>query len=73
MVVTFYLMYVNGEKAEDLLKYEDEIFEMFAHITDENDEATVGEGWVSLSRIPTIEEILFMTKELAKLGLVIAV
>ena len=73
MVVTFYLMYVNGEKAEDLLKYEDEIFEMFAHITDEKDEATVGEGWVSLSRIPTIEEILFMAKELAKLGLVIAV
>ena len=71
MEITFYLVQVNGEKVTDMSQYEDAIFEMLAHFTDEHDEVTLGEDSFSISRVPTLSEILAMERKLVKAGLVI--
>ena len=71
MDVRFYLVQVNGEKIPEIAKYEDGIFEMLAHFTSESDEVVLGDGWFSLSRVPTLGEMLSIERKLVKLGLVI--
>ena len=71
MEVKFKLVKVNGEKIADMSKYDDAIFNILADCTDEYDEATVGEDWFSVSKIPTLEEILVIERQLVKLGLII--
>ena len=71
MEIMFYLVQVNGEKVTDMSQYEDAIFEMLGECTDEGDEASLGSGWFSLSRIPTLNEILTIERKLVELGLVI--
>ena len=71
MEIRFYLVQVNGEKISDIKPYEDDIFNILANYTDEHDEASVGADWFSLSKLPTLNEILAIEKNLASLGLVI--
>ena len=71
MEIRFYLVQLTGEKVADMAKYEDGIFDLLAHVTREHDEVILGEDWFSLSRVPTLEEILMISRNLAKLGLVI--
>jgi len=71
MRAKFCLVPVDGVKVADMAKYEDAIFETLTHVTDEHDEVILGDGWFSLSRVPTLNEILKIERGLAKLGLVI--
>lgn len=71
MEVKFKLVKVNGEKVTNMTEYEDAIFNILADCTDEYDETTIGEGWFSVSKVPTLEEILVIERNLVKLGLVI--
>ena len=71
MEIRFYVVQLTGEKVTDMGKYADGIFDTLAHVTDEHDEVILGDNWFSLSRVPTLEEILIINRNLAKLGLVI--
>ena len=71
MEIRFYLVQITGEKVSDMTNYDAGIFDILAHVTDEHDEVILGDNWFSLSRVPTLEEILIINRNLAKLGLVI--
>ena len=71
MEIRFYVVQLTGEKVTDMAKYEAGIFDILARVTDEHDEAIMGDGWFSLSWVPTLEEILIINRNLVKLGLVI--
>jgi hypothetical protein len=71
MEIRFYLVQITGEKVSDMTNYDAGIFDILAHVTDEHDEVILGDDWFSLSRVPTLEEILIINRNLAKLGLVI--
>ena len=71
MEIKFNLVQINGEKIVDLSKYENEIFDMLACCTDEYDEVVLGKDWFSMSKVPTLSEVLTMERKLVKIGLVI--
>ena len=71
MEIRFYLVQITGEKVSDMTNYDAGIFDILAHVTDEHDEVILGDDWFSLSRVPTLEEILIINRNLVKLGLVI--
>ena len=71
MEIRFYLVQITGEKVSDMTNYDAGIFDILAHVTDEHDEVILGDNWFSLSRVPTLEEILIINRNLVKLGLVI--
>ena len=71
MEVKFKLVKGNGEKITDMTEYDDAIFNILADWAAVYDAATIGEDWFSVSRIPTLEEILIINRNLVKLGLVI--
>ena len=71
MEVRFYVVHLDGKKVVDISEYEDAIFSMLTHVTDEKDEVILGEDWFSLSRVPTLDEILTINRKLVNLGLVI--
>lgn len=73
MEVRFYVVRLNGESVTTLSEYEDAIFGMLDHVADEKDEVILGDDWFSLSRVPTLEEILLINRRLAELGLAINV
>ena len=73
MEIRFYLVQITGEKVSDMTNYDAGIFDILAHVTEEHDEVILGDDWFSLSRVPTLEEILIINRNLAKLGLVIDV
>ena len=73
MEIRFYVVQLNGEKVTDMAKYGAGIFDLLAHVTGEHDEVILGDDWFSLSRVPTLEEILMISRNLSKLGLVIDV
>ena len=71
MEVKFKLVKVNGEMITDMTEYDDAIFNILADCADAYDEAVIGEDWFSVSKVPTLEEILIINRNLVKLGLVI--
>ena len=71
MEVRFYVVQVNGEKVADMSKYADAIFDILTPLTDVSNEVIIGEAWFSLSKVPTLDEILTISRRLVKLGLVI--
>lgn len=73
MEVKFKLAAVNGEKITDMTEYSDAIFNILADCSDSYNEATIGEDWFSVFKVPTLEEILIINRNLVKLGLVIDV
>ena len=60
--------YVNKP---DFSAVADDIFNILVNYTDEHDEASVGADWFSLSKLPTLNEILAIEKNFASLGLII--
>lgn len=71
MEVKFYLVQINGGKLTDMDQYRDGIFEILAGCTDEHDEVIIGSDWFTMSKLPTLSEILTIERNLVKLGLVI--
>ena len=71
MEVKFNLAQINGEKVTDMARYEATIFRILADCSDEYDEATIGEDWFSVTKMPTLDAILEIERELVKLGFVI--
>lgn len=71
MEVKFNLAQINGEKVTDIARYEAAIFRILADCSDEYDEATIGEDWFSVTKMPTLDAILEIERELVKLGFVI--
>lgn len=66
MEIRFYLVQITGEKVSDMTNYDAGIFDILAHVTDEHDEVILGDNWFSLSRVPTLEEILIINRNLVK-------
>lgn len=71
MELRFYLVQLDGKKVTDLAEHEDAIFGMLNRITTEKDEIILGDNWFSLSKLPTLDEMLMINRGLAELGLVI--
>lgn len=71
MEIRFYVVQLTGEKVTDILQYEDGIFGALALVTDKHDEVILEDDWFSLSKVPTLEEILIISRNLVKVGLVI--
>lgn len=71
MEVKFYLVQTNGEKVDDLTQYEDAIFRIMAEYFDADVEVILGTDWFSVSKVPTLREILSIERKLVTLGLVI--
>lgn len=71
MEVKFYLVQTNGEKVDGLSKYEDAIFHIMAECLDADVEVVLGIDWLSVSKMPTLNEILSIERKLVTLGLVI--
>lgn len=71
MELKFYLVKTNGEKVNDMTMFEDVIFEILACFTDEHDEVTLGDGWFSMSKVPSLREVLSIERKLVTVGLVI--
>lgn len=71
MEVRFYVVQVNGEKVTNMSEYADAIFDILAPLSDADDEVIIGEEWFSLSKVPALDEILTISRNLVKLGLVI--
>lgn len=54
-----------------MARYEAAIFSILADCSDEYDETTIGEDWFSVTKMPTLDAILEIERELVKLGFVI--